>query len=304
MTELPLLRGDLQRRPVHAGPGVVHQHVDPAQPLDDLRHRPLHLLRAGDVGGHRRRPARRAPPARRPRRSAAAASRTSSATSLPASASAVASARPIPRLPPVTTETLPASENASRTGTAAPLLRVGCRSLCPAAARLSRPGRSSARDRHEPRVDPRLPATLAIVTAEPPDRRCASWAPRCAGWPVPRSGVGVVRVLERHGFGTVESGQLLAGTATGAVAGELYRGALDAAALPLVAAAADRPADPRRARHRGCGGRRRAGLQRRAPRCSATRCRPRVAEALGAALERGRAGCAGVHRATAPPRSC
>ena len=29
--------------------------------------------------------------------------------------------------------------------------------------------------------------------------------------------VGVVRVLERHGFGTVESGQLLAGTATGAI---------------------------------------------------------------------------------------
>ena len=51
-------------------------------------------------------------------------------------------------------------------------------------------------------------------------------------------GVGVVRVLERHGFGTVESGQLLAGTAAGAVAGVLYRGALDAEARPLVAAAA------------------------------------------------------------------
>jgi len=51
-------------------------------------------------------------------------------------------------------------------------------------------------------------------------------------------GVGVVRVLERHGFGTVESGQLLAGTASGSVAGLLYRGALDAAARPLVAAAA------------------------------------------------------------------
>jgi xanthine dehydrogenase accessory factor len=54
-------------------------------------------------------------------------------------------------------------------------------------------------------------------------------------------GVGVVRVLERHGFGTVESGQLLAGTAAGAVAGELLRGALDGAALPLVAAAAATP---------------------------------------------------------------
>ncbi len=51
-------------------------------------------------------------------------------------------------------------------------------------------------------------------------------------------GVGVVRVLDRHGFGTVESGQLLAGTASGALAGVLYRGALDAAAVPLAAASA------------------------------------------------------------------
>ena len=60
--------------------------------------------------------------------------------------------------------------------------------------------------------------------------------------PPPGTGIGVVRVLERHGFGTVESGQLLAGTAAGAVAGELlYRGALDAAARPLAAAAAGAP---------------------------------------------------------------
>jgi xanthine dehydrogenase accessory factor len=50
-------------------------------------------------------------------------------------------------------------------------------------------------------------------------------------------GVGVVRVLDRHGFGTVESGQLLAGTASGTLAGVLYRGALDDAAVPLAAAA-------------------------------------------------------------------
>jgi xanthine dehydrogenase accessory factor len=54
------------------------------------------------------------------------------------------------------------------------------------------------------------------------------WAP---------DGVGVVRVLERHGFGTVESGQLVAGTAGGAVVGALYRGTLDDAVLPLAAAA-------------------------------------------------------------------
>ncbi len=45
--------------------------------------------------------------------------------------------------------------------------------------------------------------------------------------------MGVVRVLDRHGFGTVESGQLLAGTAAGSTAGLLYRGALDDVAVPL-----------------------------------------------------------------------
>jgi xanthine dehydrogenase accessory factor len=54
-------------------------------------------------------------------------------------------------------------------------------------------------------------------------------------------GVGVVRVLERHGFGTVESGQLLAGTASGATAGLLYRGALDSAAIPLAGAVGVEP---------------------------------------------------------------
>src|SRR4029453_5059580 len=42
-------------------------------------------------------------------------SRTNSTTSLPASARAVTSARPMPRLAPVTTETFPDSENASST---------------------------------------------------------------------------------------------------------------------------------------------------------------------------------------------
>ncbi|MEJ3652586.1 XdhC family protein [Actinomycetes bacterium KLBMP 9759] len=58
-------------------------------------------------------------------------------------------------------------------------------------------------------------------------------------------GVGVVRVLERHGFGTVESGQMLAGTASGAVAGALYRGALDEAAVPLAATASRTPTTTR-----------------------------------------------------------
>jgi len=59
-----------------------------------------------------------------------------------------------------------------------------------------------------------------------------SWAP---------DGVAVVRVLARHGFGTVESGQLVAGTAGGAVAGALYRGTLDDAVRPLAAAAVAGP---------------------------------------------------------------
>jgi xanthine dehydrogenase accessory factor len=54
-------------------------------------------------------------------------------------------------------------------------------------------------------------------------------------------GVGVVRVLDRHGFGTVESGQMVAATADGAVAGLLYRGALDHSALALAAAAVAGP---------------------------------------------------------------
>ncbi|WP_255621829.1 XdhC family protein [Pseudonocardia sp. DSM 110487] len=58
------------------------------------------------------------------------------------------------------------------------------------------------------------------------------WAP---------DGIGVVRVLARHGFGTVESGQLVAGTADGSVAGALYRGTLDDAVLPLAAAAVSGP---------------------------------------------------------------
>ncbi|MCW0216413.1 MAG: XdhC family protein [Pseudonocardia sp.] len=53
--------------------------------------------------------------------------------------------------------------------------------------------------------------------------------------------IGVVRVLERHGFGTVESGQLVAGTAAGETSGVLYLRALDDSALPLASAAAELP---------------------------------------------------------------
>jgi xanthine dehydrogenase accessory factor len=46
-------------------------------------------------------------------------------------------------------------------------------------------------------------------------------------------GVAVVRVLDRHGFGTVESGQLLVTGANGELAGRVLLGALDGVAVPL-----------------------------------------------------------------------
>jgi xanthine dehydrogenase accessory factor len=58
------------------------------------------------------------------------------------------------------------------------------------------------------------------------------WAP---------GGVGVVRVLDRHGFGTVEPGQMLVANTGGELAGSVYLGALDAEAVPLAAAALTTP---------------------------------------------------------------
>jgi xanthine dehydrogenase accessory factor len=53
--------------------------------------------------------------------------------------------------------------------------------------------------------------------------------------------VGVVRVLERHGFGTVEAGQVLVARSDGAIAGTVLRGALDRDVVTLGIAAATRP---------------------------------------------------------------
>jgi xanthine dehydrogenase accessory factor len=52
---------------------------------------------------------------------------------------------------------------------------------------------------------------------------------------------GVVRVLERHGFGTVATGQLLVGTADGDRAGALFEGTMDTVALPLLITAVSTP---------------------------------------------------------------
>lgn len=51
----------------------------------------------------------------------------------------------------------------------------------------------------------------------------------------------VVRVLERHGFGTVEPGQLLAGSTGGQRAGTILGGTLDEVALPLLSTALTEP---------------------------------------------------------------
>jgi xanthine dehydrogenase accessory factor len=52
---------------------------------------------------------------------------------------------------------------------------------------------------------------------------------------------GVVRVLQRHGFGTVATGQLLAGTAEGDRAGAVFEGTMDTVALPLLTSAVATP---------------------------------------------------------------
>jgi xanthine dehydrogenase accessory factor len=52
---------------------------------------------------------------------------------------------------------------------------------------------------------------------------------------------GVVRVLQRHGFGTVATGQLLAGTADGDRAGAVFEGTMDTVALPLLTSAVATP---------------------------------------------------------------
>jgi xanthine dehydrogenase accessory factor len=51
----------------------------------------------------------------------------------------------------------------------------------------------------------------------------------------------VVRVLDRHGFGTVATGQFLAGTAEGERAGSVFEGTMDAVALPLLSSAVTMP---------------------------------------------------------------
>ena len=90
--------------------GVVDDDVEPAELGDRALHQRLDVGVARDVGGRSRAPGR--PPASTSCAvsSSAAFERAASATSAPASASATAIARPRPRLAPVTTATLPASD--------------------------------------------------------------------------------------------------------------------------------------------------------------------------------------------------
>jgi xanthine dehydrogenase accessory factor len=78
-----------------------------------------------------------------------------------------------------------------------------------------------------------------VNTAETRQRRQAGEALR--RWAAQGRSSGVVRVLERHGFGTVATGQLLAGTADGERAGGVFAGTMDAVALPLLSSAVTMP---------------------------------------------------------------
>lgn len=79
----------------------------------------------------------------------------------------------------------------------------------------------------------------AVNTDDPLTRRQAGAA--LHRWAGEGNATAVVRVLERHGFGTVEPGQLLAGTADGQRAGALLGGTMDAVALPLLTSAVSTP---------------------------------------------------------------
>ncbi|MGH3916004.1 MAG: XdhC family protein [Pseudonocardiaceae bacterium] len=78
-----------------------------------------------------------------------------------------------------------------------------------------------------------------VSTEEPHRRRQAGDALR--RWAEQGRAAGVVRVLDRHGFGTVATGQLLAGTADGERAGVLFEGTMDTVALPLLSSAVSTP---------------------------------------------------------------
>lgn len=80
---------------------------------------------------------------------------------------------------------------------------------------------------------------MVAVSDDPLMRRQAGAA--LHRWAEEGHSTAVVRVLERHGFGTVEPGQLLAGTSDGQRAGALLGGTLDEIAVPLLTTAVATP---------------------------------------------------------------
>jgi xanthine dehydrogenase accessory factor len=83
------------------------------------------------------------------------------------------------------------------------------------------------------------PKNTMESTEETRHRRQAGDALR--RWTEQGRSAAVVRVLERQGFGTVATGQLLAGTADGDRAGALFEGTMDTVALPLLSSAVSTP---------------------------------------------------------------
>jgi xanthine dehydrogenase accessory factor len=79
---------------------------------------------------------------------------------------------------------------------------------------------------------PAEPASSTAAEQRPMGSALHRWVQ--AGAPT----IGVVRVLDRHGFGTVEAGQLLAAAPDGDIAGTVLRGVLDRHVVPLAIAEA------------------------------------------------------------------
>jgi xanthine dehydrogenase accessory factor len=78
-----------------------------------------------------------------------------------------------------------------------------------------------------------------VVAARPPAAPLRELGSALRRWTAGGAAtVGVVRVLDRHGFGTVEAGQLLASAPDGDIAGVVLRGALDRTVVSLALAQA------------------------------------------------------------------
>ena len=119
---VPLVRRHLRQRAVAGDPGVVDEHVDLAEALDDARRRPARWRRDPGRRSRTRTPGPRTPRSRRrPRRRASCVVRRSRRPrTRPARPSSSAIARPMPRDPPVTRQALPVSSVIAETSSTRP----------------------------------------------------------------------------------------------------------------------------------------------------------------------------------------